>query len=191
MKRRQTTTKKRVLVVEDEELMRSIIRRLLEDAGFEVFTASTGEAALSIIDRSAISVTLTDIKMPGIDGIELLNRIKSIDESALVIIMTAFSSLDSAIAALRKGAYDYVTKPFVNEDLVKTVTNAYRHRELFNENRLLRRELSRRSDAPQMIGSSPGIEQIVATIAKVAPSNANILIEGESGTGKELVAKAI
>jgi DNA-binding NtrC family response regulator len=191
MKRRQTTTKKRVLVVEDEELMRSIIRRLLEDAGFEVFTASSGEAALNIIHGSGIAVTLTDIKMSGMDGIELLDRIKSTDESALVIIMTAFSSVDSAIAALRKGAYDYITKPFVNDDLVKTVTNAYRHRELFNENRLLRRELSRRSGAPEMIGSSPGIQTILATVAKVAPSNATILIDGESGTGKELVAKTI
>ena len=191
MRRRQTTTKKRVLVVEDEELMRSIIRRLLDEAGFEVFTASSGEAALSIIEGSGISVTLTDIKMAGMDGIELLDRIKSIDDSSLVIIMTAFSSIDSAIAALRRGAYDYITKPFVNEDLVKTVTNAYRHRELFNENRLLRRELSRRSDAPEMIGDSAGIQWILATIAKVAPSNATILIEGESGTGKELVAKTI
>ena len=191
MKRRQTTTKKRVLVVEDEELMRSIIRRLLEEAGFEVVTASSGEAALSIIEGSGIAVTLTDIKMAGMDGIELLDRIKSIDDSSLVIIMTAFSSVDSAIAALRKGAYDYITKPFVNEDLVKTVTNACRHRELFNENRLLRRELSRRSHAPAMIGSSAGIQKILARIAKVAPSNATVLIEGESGTGKELVAKMI
>ena len=191
MKRRQTTTKKRVLVVEDEELMRSIIRRLLEEAGFEVFTASSGESALSIIQDSGIAVTLTDIKMAGLDGIELLDRIKSIDDSSLVIIMTAFSSVDSAIAALRKGAYDYITKPFVNEDLVKTVTNAYGHRELFNENRLLRRELSLRSDEPAMIGSSVGIQRILATIAKVAPSNATVLIEGESGTGKELVAKTI
>ena len=191
MKRRQTTTKKRVLVVEDEELMRSIIRKLLEEAGFQVFTASSGEAALSIVSESGISVTLTDIKMPGIDGIELLDQIKSIDESALVIIMTAFSSVDSAIAALRKGAYDYVTKPFVNEDLVKTVTNAHRHRELFNENRFLQRELNRRVAAPEMIGSSPLIQRIHVTIGKVAQSNATILIEGESGTGKELVAKAI
>ena len=191
MKRRQTTTKKRVLVVEDEELMRSIIRKLLEDVGFEVFTASSGEAALNVIDESEISVTLTDIKMPGMDGIELLDRIKSIDDSALVIIMTAFSSIDTAIAALRKGAYDYITKPFVNDDLVKTVTNAHLHRELFNENRLLRRELGRRDAVPEMIGTSPGIESILATISKVAPSNATVLIQGESGTGKELVAKAI
>jgi two-component system response regulator AtoC len=191
MKRRQSTTKKRVLVVEDEELMRSIIRKLLEEAGFEIFTASSGEAALSIVSESGISVTLTDIKMSGIDGIELLDQIKSIDESALVIIMTAFSSVDSAIAALRKGAYDYITKPFVNEDLVKTVTNAYRHRELFNENKFLRRELNRRIAAPEMIGGSPEIQKIRVTIAKIAKSNATILIKGESGTGKELVAKAI
>jgi len=191
MKRRQTVTKKRVLVVEDEELMRSIIRKLLEDAGFEVFTAASGESAIKVLESSDISVTLTDIKMPGFDGIELLDRIKSIDESALVIIMTAFSSVDSAIAALRKGAYDYVIKPFVNEDLVTTVSNAFRQRQLYNENRFLRRELSRRSGAPEIIGSSALIKDVLATVAKVSPSSATVLIEGESGTGKELIAKAI
>jgi DNA-binding NtrC family response regulator len=171
--------------------MRSIIRKLLEDAGFEVFTAASGESAIKVLESSDISVTLTDIKMPGFDGIELLDRIKSIDESALVIIMTAFSSVDSAIAALRKGAYDYVIKPFVNEDLVTTVSNAFRQRQLYNENRFLRRELSRRSGAPEIIGSSALIKDVLATVAKVSPSSATVLIEGESGTGKELIAKAI
>ncbi len=129
-----------ILIVEDEELMRSILRRLLEAEGFAVLTADSAETALRIFSSAEVSVTLSDIKMAGMDGIELLDQIKTIDRDALVIIMTAFSSVDSAIAALRKGAYDYITKPFVNDDLVKTVRNAIAQHDLFRENRALRRE---------------------------------------------------
>ena len=117
-----------VLVVEDEELMRSILRRLLEDEDYDVFTADSAESALAVYPENDIAVTLTDIKMSGMDGIELLDRLKAIDEEAVVIIMPAYSSVDSAVAALRKGAYDYVTKPFVNEDLLQTVKNAIQER---------------------------------------------------------------
>src|SRR5688572_25543195 len=109
-----------ILVVEDEELMRSILRQLLSGEGYRVLTADSAENALEIFAGEDIAVTLTDIKMSGMDGLELLDQIKTIDGDALVIIMTAFSSVDTAIAALRKGAYDYVTKPFVNEDLLQT-----------------------------------------------------------------------
>ena len=133
---------RRVLVVEDEELMRSILRRLLEGEGYAVFTADSAENALQLFAEKTFDVVLSDIKMAGIDGIELLDRIKSIDEQAMFIIMTAYSSVDSAIAALRKGAYDYLTKPFINEDLLQTISNAAAQRELFLENRALRRELN-------------------------------------------------
>ena len=123
---------KSVLIVEDEELMRTILRRLLEDAGYTVFTADSSESALAILPQNEISVTLTDIKMAGMDGLQLLDQIKAIDEEALVIIMTAYSSVDTAVAALRKGAYDYVTKPFVNDDLLQTIKNAIQQRELFH-----------------------------------------------------------
>ena len=133
--------KQNVLVVEDEELMRSILRQLLEDEGYKVFTASTARKLRSKFFRPPkFPYCLTDIKMAGMDGLELLDRIKAIDADALVIIMTAYSSVDSAIAALRKGAYDYITKPFVNEDLLQTVKNAIRQQELFIENRQLKRE---------------------------------------------------
>ena len=183
--------KQKVLVVEDEELMRNILRTLLEDEGYEVFTADGAEAALQIFPENAIDVTVTDIKMAGLDGLGLLDRIKAIDEHALVIVMTAFSSVDSAVAALRKGAYDYITKPFVNEDLLHTVRNAIRNRELFAENRALRRELNRRINRSDIIGSSDAMGDILNLVQKVAGTNAAVLIQGESGTGKELVARSI
>lgn len=183
--------KPNVLVVEDEELMRSILRQLLEEEGYHVITADSTENALEIFPTVEIAVTLTDIKMSGMDGLELLDRIKILDEDALVIIMTAYSSVDSAIAALRKGVYDYVTKPFVNEDLLKTVKNAIRTKELFNENRALRRELNRQYSFDEIIGKSESLREVFRVVEKIADTNVAVLIQGESGTGKELIAKAI
>ena len=183
--------KQSVLVVEDEEVMRAILRQLLEDSGYDVFTADSAESALQIFTDHEISVTLTDIKMSGKDGLELLDQIKLIDEQAVVIIMTAYSSVDSAIAALRKGAYDYVTKPFVNEDLLQTVRNAATQRQLFHENRLLRRELNRKYNFSEIIGKSESLQRVFDLINKVADTTANVLIQGESGTGKELIARSI
>jgi DNA-binding NtrC family response regulator len=180
-----------ILIVEDEEIMRAILRELLEKEGFEVFSANSSETALEIFTTNEISVTLTDIKMSGMDGLELLDELKTIESEALVVIMTAYSSVDSAISALRKGAYDYITKPFVNEDLIKTLKNAIRQRELFRENRALRRELDKRYGFTEIIGTSQALQSIFRLIEKVANTNANILISGESGTGKELVARAI
>jgi DNA-binding NtrC family response regulator len=180
-----------ILIVEDEELMRAILRELLEKEGYQVFSANSSETALEIFTTNEISVTLTDIKMSGMDGLELLDKLKTIDSEALVVIMTAYSSVDSAISALRKGAYDYITKPFVNEDLIKTLKNAIRQRELFSENRALRRELDKRYGFSEIIGTSQALQSIFRLIEKVANTNANILISGESGTGKELVARAI
>jgi DNA-binding NtrC family response regulator len=184
-------SKQNVLVVEDEELMRSILRQLLEGAGYEVFTADSAEAALEIFPSRDFAVTLTDIKMSGMDGLELLDRIKTIDEEALVIVMTAYSSVDSAIAALRKGVYDYVTKPFVNEDLLQRIKNAIRTKELFRENRALRRELGHHYNFAEIIGTSAPLQRVFQVVQKVADTNAGVLIQGESGTGKELIARAI
>jgi len=183
--------KQKVLVVEDEELMRTILRTLLEGEAYEVFTADSAEAAIRIFPDHDIAVTLTDIKMAGMDGLALLDQIKAIDEHAIVIIMTAFSSVDSAIAALRKGAYDYVTKPFVNEDLLQRVRNAIQNRTLFAENRALRRELNRQYNFPEIIGTSEKMQRVFELVAKVADTNSNILILGESGTGKELIARSL
>ncbi len=183
--------KQSILVVEDEELMRSILRRLLEGSGYNVLTADSSETALEIFPGNDIAVTLTDIKMAGMDGLQLLDRIKAVDSEALVIIMTAYSSVDSAVAALRKGAYDYVTKPFVNEDLLQTVKNAILQQELFHENRALRRELNKQYTFSEIIGQSESLQKVFSIVQKVADTNAAVLIQGESGTGKELIARAI
>ncbi|MDQ3684348.1 MAG: sigma-54 dependent transcriptional regulator, partial [Acidobacteriota bacterium] len=180
-----------ILIAEDEELMRAIVARLLEDAGYRVILAASAEEALERFAAEDVAVTLTDIRMAGMDGLTLLDRIKDIDTEAIVIVMTAYSSVDSAVAALRKGAYDYITKPFVNEDLLQTVKNAIRQRELFRENRQLRRELDRRYSFTEIIGTSGALQSVFRLVEKVASTNTNILIEGESGTGKELIARAI
>ncbi|HTK37870.1 MAG TPA: sigma-54 dependent transcriptional regulator [Pyrinomonadaceae bacterium] len=184
-------TKKSVLVVEDEDLMRSILRQLLEGSGYNVFTADSAETALEIFSHHDIDITLTDIKMSGRDGLELLDQIKTIDAEAMVIIMTAYSSVDTAVAALRKGAYDYVTKPFVNEDLLQTVKNAVQQRELFHENRALRRELKKKYEFSEVIGKSDALQRVFDLVKKVADTSTSVLILGESGTGKELVARSI
>jgi DNA-binding NtrC family response regulator len=171
--------------------MRSILRRLLEESDYDVVTADSAESALAAFGETDIAATLTDIKMSGLDGLQLLDQIKSIDPNALVVVMTAYSSVDSAVAALRKGAYDYVTKPFVNEDLLQTIKNAIKQRELFRENRALRRELSRQYAFAEIVGKSDSLQQIFALVQKVADTTANILIQGESGTGKELIARSV
>jgi len=183
--------KQKVLVVEDEELMRNILRSLLERAGYEVFAADSGEAALEIFAESDIALTLTDIKMPGIDGLELLDQLKAIDPNATVIVMTGYSSVDSAVAALRKGAFDYITKPFVNEDLLRRCSNAITQRQLVRENRALRRELNKKYGFDEIIGFDGTLAGVMEIVSKVAAANAPVLITGESGTGKELIARAI
>ncbi len=180
-----------ILIAEDEDLMRAIIVRLLAEAGYRVASTASAEEALERFAADDVAVTLTDIRMTGMDGLALLDRIKDIDPEALVIVMTAYSSVDSAVAALRKGAYDYITKPFVNEDLLQSVKNALRQRELFSENRALRRELDRRYSFSEIIGTSEALQGVFRLVEKVAATNTNILIQGESGTGKELIARAI
>src|ERR671917_44086 len=180
-----------ILIAEDEDLMRVILSGLLEEAGYRVAAAASAEEALERFAAEDVAVTLTDIRMAGMDGLALLDRIKDVDPEALVVVMTAYSSVDSAVAALRKGAYDYVTKPFVNEDLLQSVKNALRQRELFRENRHLRRELDRRYSFSEIIGTSPALQAVFRLVEKVAATNTNVLVQGESGTGKELIARAI
>ena len=180
-----------ILIVEDEDLMRGILAGLLSDAGFRVIEAANGAQALELFAAEAPALTISDIALGQMDGIELLDRIKQLDSEALVIMITAYSSVETAIAALRKGAYDYITKPFINEDILQTVRNALRQRELFRENRYLRRELKERYNFESIIGRADALLEIFRLIEKIAGTNSGVLIQGESGTGKELIAKAI
>ncbi|MEP7342153.1 MAG: sigma-54 dependent transcriptional regulator [Acidobacteriota bacterium] len=180
-----------ILIVEDEDLMRGILAGMLADAGFRVIEAASGEQAIELFAAESPGLTITDIALGRMDGIELLDRIKQLDGEAMVIMITAFSSVETAIAALRKGAYDYITKPFINEDILQTVRNAMRQRELFRENRYLRRELKQRYNFDSIIGRSDALTGIFRLIEKIASAPGSVLILGESGTGKELIAKAI
>ncbi len=180
-----------ILVAEDEALLRRILAGLFEEAGYHVVAASTGREALERFAESAPDLVVTDIRMPEMDGIELLERLKALDPEVLVIIMTAFSSVESAVAALRAGAHDYIVKPFVNDDVLKAVRNALRQKELLGENRSLRRELDRSRSYSAIIGVSDAVQTMLELVGKVAATNASILITGESGTGKELVARAV
>lgn len=180
-----------ILIAEDEDLMRTILADLFTDAGYRVLTANSGEQALELFAAEAPALTISDITLGKLDGIELLDRIKQMDPDALVIMITAYSSVETAIAALRKGAYDYITKPFINEDILQAARNALRQSELFRENRYLRRELKQKYNFEQIIGRSDVLAEIFKLIEKIANVPGSVLIQGESGTGKELIARAL
>ncbi|HMT09662.1 MAG TPA: sigma-54 dependent transcriptional regulator [Pyrinomonadaceae bacterium] len=183
--------KARVLIVEDEELMRNIVRKLFEDVGFEIFTADSAETALALFSSNNIDVVLTDIKMSGANGLTLLDQIKDISPETAVIVMTAFSSVDTAVDALRKGAYDYITKPFVNEYLIQTIKNAAERSDLTKENRRMRSQLEKRYELSGIIGTSDKMQELFRLVRRVADTTATVLIVGETGTGKELIARAL
>jgi DNA-binding NtrC family response regulator len=185
------TAQSTLLIVEDEDIMRGILAQLMTEAGFRILEAATAEEAIDIFAAESPALTITDIELGGMNGIELLDRIKQLDSEALVVMITAYSSVDTAIAALRKGAYDYITKPFINEDILQTARNALRQRDLFRENRYLRRELQQRYHFENIIGRSDALTAIFKLVEKIANTTSSVLIQGESGTGKELIARAI
>ena len=185
-----------VLIAEDDAALRPILELLCEDAGYDVLIAEDGAAALQLYRDAAKrgeapAVVISDINMPGLDGLELIDRLHEEDAALPVIFVTAYSSVDSAVAALRKGAFDYLTKPFRNERLLKVVKNALRQRSLARENESLRRQVRQASGTSGLLHADVAMEPIERIIRRAAPSSASILIRGESGTGKEVVARAI
>jgi len=180
-----------ILVVDDEKNYPLILGAVLEEEGFEVLTANSGREALEIQKTSAVDLILTDMKMPSMDGIELLEKIKVRDPDMPVIMMTAYGSVDKAVEAMEKGAYSYILKPFDNEKLVVYVNKAISMYRVVKENRRLRDAVKSQYSFGNIIGKSKVMHDIYENIRKVAPSSVTVLIEGESGTGKELVAKSI
>ncbi len=181
----------KILVVDDENIQRDIVKDILEDEGYDVVTSGSGPEALEQIRRSAVDVVLSDLRMPGMDGVELLEHVKAFDSDIIVVVITAFGSVESAVEAMRKGAYHYLTKPLDKEQLTLIVQRAIQAKRLSDENRSLRQELQERYAFHNIIGNSRKMQELFRMIEKVAPSESTVIIYGESGTGKELVALSL
>jgi len=180
-----------ILIVDDEKNYQIILKTLLSQEGYEVLSAGDGITALRIFQDSDIDLVITDLKMSNMSGLELLERIKALNESVPVIIMTAYGTIDTAVEAMKKHAYDFITKPFENERLISTVRKALENYRLRRENILLKDQLKGRFSYQNIVGKSKEMQKIFDIIQKVSPTKSSVLVTGPSGTGKELIAKAI
>jgi two-component system response regulator HydG len=180
-----------ILVVDDDSAHRTMLRTLIGGWGYAVTEADDGSTAVEKIKETAFDLVLMDVRMVKVSGLEALETIKALNPSIPVIIMTAFSSVETAVKALKQGAHDYLTKPLDFDKLKLTIDRAMEHTRLKEENRLLRETLGQQFDSQNIIGRSPAMLKLLETVSQVAPSEATVLISGESGTGKELIAGAI
>ncbi len=180
-----------ILVVDDEPVVRESLTRWFTEEGYDVHSAASASDALRCLSDRRFDLLLVDIRMPGMDGIELQRRLHEQDSDTLVIIMTGYASVETAVTAMKQGAFDYVTKPFDPDEFSAVVRKAVEHQKLRRENQALREALEATSEEIELVGRSPAIERVRELIRTVAPTDATVLIEGESGTGKELVARAI
>jgi DNA-binding NtrC family response regulator len=181
----------RILVVDDEVNARTALAELLRDEGYEVETAADAFKALGKLETFAPDVVLSDLKMPGMDGIELVRKIQAMEDAPAVVVMTAFGAVQSAVDAMRAGAAEYLTKPLNFDELLVVLTRVFDHQRLRSEARRMRQRLSERVARQNIVGASPPMQRVFEVIEQVAPSKATVLLTGESGTGKELVAAAI
>ena len=181
----------RILLIDDDASLREVLAYTLGEQGYDVETAADGSAGLALLEGAVPDVVITDLKMPGTGGLEVLRRAHEIDPSLPVIVLTAFGSIEDAVAAMRDGAHDYITKPYNRDELRLTVEKALEKRRLVQENRTLRERLGDQRRHLPIVHASPAMERVVAAIRRIAPTDATVLITGESGTGKELVAQSL
>ena len=181
----------KILVVDDERSLREVLSIMLTRAGYAVTEASDGEEAISHVNREIFDLVITDLRMPKADGMAVLKAVKSSSPETVVLVLTAFATADSAVDAMKQGAYDYLTKPFQVDEVQLIIRNALEKRRLSTENILLKREMASQSSFAQIVGQSESMQKVFDVVRKVADAKSNVLIFGESGTGKELVARAI
>ncbi len=185
------STRSQLLIVDDDSAMREMLASLFRDRGYAVAEAASASEALARAGEQGFDVVLSDIRMPGKTGIEMVGELRGRLPETPVVLMTAFGSIDSAVESMRAGAFDYITKPFEPDAVLLTIERALEHRALEVENRRLRRALDQTSSFGDLIGESPAMREIFALVRKVANSSSSVLITGESGTGKEVVARTI
>ena len=185
------TKKTSILVVDDEESVRDSLYNWFTDDGYHVKCAENAMKALAILESEDFGIILADLKMPGMDGLEMLRRIKALDKESIVIVMTAFATVDTAVKALKDGAFDYVTKPFDPDDLSHLIRNAAKQLSLTEENIDLKRKVLSLENVEDLIGNSDAMQRVLEEVKSVAQTNSSVIITGESGTGKELIARAI
>lgn len=180
-----------ILIVDDEATQRKVLSGFLKKQGYKIFEASSGKQAIEIASNNLIDLILTDFKMPDITGLEVLKSVRSINPEVAVVIMTAFGTIESAVEAMREGAYDYLTKPINLDELEILINRIFEQQRLVSENRLLKEQIKEKFSFLEIISQSAVMENVLNTASRVARSKASVLIRGESGTGKELIAKAI
>ncbi len=181
----------KILIVDDEQSMRDVLSIMLKRAGYGVTVAADGEEAIAQLGKDIFDLVITDLKMPKVGGLDVLKAVKDSSPDTVVLVITAFASTETAIEAMKRGAYDYLTKPFQVDEVQLIIRNALETRRLSTENMLLKRELASQSSFAQIVGQSDAMQKVFDMVRKVADSKSNVLICGESGTGKELVARAI
>lgn len=184
-------TRGTILVADDESLARRSIVEVLQEEGYQVYEAADGEAALKTLEEVDVDLVLTDLRMPGVDGLTVLRKVREAHPQTMVMLMTAYASVDTVVDALHLGAQDYLLKPILLDDVLNKVRRLLEHKQQAWEIQFLRREITRHLDFDSLVGRSSAMKEIFALIKKVAPTNATVLITGESGTGKEVVARLV
>jgi DNA-binding NtrC family response regulator len=182
---------KSILIVEDEETLRESVKRIFIKEGYAVEAVESAERGLALLESNLYDVIISDIILPGMDGIEMLSKVREQVPDQVFIVVTAYASLDTSVKALRAGAYDYIMKPIIHEEIKQVVKNALKQKSLQTENVLLKREIAREHDFSTIIGESQAIKSILAEVRKVTDTRSNVLLLGETGTGKELFARVI